>query len=248
MTSFGARTLGALLAVGVCCLGCDDDAQAPVQTPPVESTPDAAPAGTPDELVMPGRPTLGCRDASDCTGGDCVPITDGYSACSDLDAELETRADAGLIEGCDGDHPCETGTCFRLGVAAGANQCTPGGVDLRNVCISDECSTDADCPSGGFCAPAGVAGTSKLYNFPRRRCLAASCNSNADCRAKPGGICGLIRQGCMPYGIEQWGFRDATLACIYPDGCTLGSDCTSGYCDVLDGAAVCLSGLPGSSR
>jgi hypothetical protein len=242
-------TFRALLVMGACCVACDDDTAQPVQTPVdmTPDTPDATPDANPDDPVLPGTPSRGCSSASDCNGGECVPITDGYSACRDPEARYQTNADAGDLGQCDGDQPCEAGACFSLAVAGGTSQCSPGGFDQRNVCIDDECSTDADCPNGGLCAPAGVAGSRLIPGFPRRRCVSATCRSNADCTAKPGGICGMIEDGCTPSGIEQWGYRDAQITCVYPDGCTRGADCTSGYCDVLDGAAVCLSRVVGSS-
>jgi hypothetical protein len=239
MVCLAGNGVGAALAVCALGMACVEHDAGHQEAPPAEVTPPPPDASPGEPLSVPGVPYLGCLGAGDCAGADCVPITDGFSACAYRQRELDAGLDPGRYGECGPDQPCETGTCLTLSTAA-ANRCTPGGFDITSSCIGDECSSDADCPNGGLCAPAGVAGTSKLSAFPRRRCLTATCKSNADCTAKPGGICGMIRDECMPITVQQWGFRDARVACIYPDGCTTNSGCSAGYCDVLDGAATCL--------
>ena len=224
----------------LCSLACAADD--PKRASPADLPDAAADAGTGS---VPGTPTLGCRSASDCSASDgraveCVAISSDFRACA-----LAPPAPAGgvtheVYDECDRDRPCAAGACYTLPVAA-TDQCAPGGFDVYNVCVSDECTSDAECAGGGFCAPSGVAGTRKIESYPARHCVPAACKQSAECTARPGGICALVRDGCSPLGSQPWGFTSAQLACVYPDGCTPSSDCPAPHsCSVVDGAAVCL--------
>jgi hypothetical protein len=207
---------------------------------------DAGPSASlpePDASVtsVAGTPSLGCRSAGDCSFGECVAISDGFMACSVEPTGLAEDAGTSARNECDAAHPCPTGACYSLSVAA-TTQCSAGGFDFRNVCLSDECTTDADCSAGSACMPPGVAGTTQLTSAPQRLCLPAACKAGADCTAEPGGVCGLVREQCAPPRVGFGVFRGAEVACIYPDGCTQQSDCPNGYyCAVADGAAVCIA-------
>lgn len=236
MAFFAARGIGAALAIGALGAACGADSTR-------EGAPDAGSPASPSEpdASVAGTPSLGCRSASGCSSGDCVPISDGFSACALEQPGLLADAGTSARNECDTATPCSTGTCYTLGVAA-TDQCAPGGFDVRNLCLSDECSRDADCPNGGSCMPPGVVGTSQLTNAPQRVCLPAACKVDADCTARPGGVCGLVQAQCTGASVGLWGFRGGEVACVYPDGCTQLGDCPNGhYCGVVDGAAVCLS-------
>jgi hypothetical protein len=239
MAFFGARG-GAALCLGALSAACGADNTtfgAMRDAGRVESPTE------PDASVgsVAGTPSLGCRNASECRSGACVSISDGFSACAVEHSPVSADAGSGAINECDTATPCPSGACYTLAVAA-SNQCSPGGFDIRNVCLSDECSSDADCAAGERCSPPGVAGTSQLTSSPQRLCLPATCKADADCTAKPGGVCGLVQAQCTGASVENWGFRGAEVACVYPDGCTQLGDCPNGhYCSVVGGAAVCLS-------
>ena len=238
MTRHGPRCILGWLVL--CSLACA--AETPKSTPPPD-LPDAAPADAGTGAV-PGTPTLGCRTASDCSASDgravdCVAITSDFRACAIAPPAPATAATNERDE-CGPERPCAAGECYSLSVAA-TNQCAPGGFDVYNVCVRDECTSDAECAGGGFCTPSGVAGTRQIASYPARHCVPAACRQSADCTAKPGGVCALLREGCSPLGSEPWGFSGAQLACVYPDGCTESSDCPGSHsCSMVDGAAVCL--------
>lgn len=228
---------GASLAIWALVSACGGDSVTP------ERMHDAGrPSPEPDASVdsVAGTPTLGCQSAGDCSFGDCVSISDEFEACSVEPMGLAMDAGTSAPSECDTTHPCPTGTCYTLAVAA-TDQCSAGGFDIRRLCLSDECNSDADCPGDAICLPPGVAGTSQLTSAPQRLCLPAACKVSADCTAEPGGVCGLIKEQCAPSNVGSGRFRPAEVACIYPTGCAYPDDCPNGYfCGIVDGAAVCL--------
>jgi hypothetical protein len=203
--------------------------------------------GAPDGRVA-GIPSLGCQNASDCPSSEraeCVPISDGFRACA---AEPPAPATEPGVqdddESCDSARPCETGTCYAVAIwPGGAGYCGAGGVDVLNRCLVEECSSDADCPDNGFCAPRGVVGQLHRQQFPLRHCIPAACKANAGCTDRPGGVCALVGGDCVPSEIRIFDYFPPQLACVYPDGCTHHADCPQRHeCTVVDGAAVCVSG------
>jgi hypothetical protein len=236
MVSCRLKGGGAVLGMWALTSACGGESAAPGRMHDAGSpVPDASAAS------VAGTPSLGCRSAADCSFGDCVTISDGFKACSVEPTGLAKDAGTSAPNECDTAHPCQIGACYTLSVAA-TNQCSAGGFDLRNLCLSDECTTDADCSGGALCMPPGVAGTSQLTSAPQRLCLPAACEAGADCTAQSGGVCSLVREQCAPPNVGFGVFRGAEVACIYPTGCTQASDCPNGYyCGVVDGAAVCVS-------
>ena len=188
-------------------------------------------------------PDPGCRSSSDCPdlNPTCFRFGDGPGVCrspSEPVTVCEQRSQ--LPNECCPGSECSEGQCFTIQRAA--LQCSPSaGFDQQNVCVVDECGSDADC-AGGFCTPAGFA--------PGRSCVPAACSRDEDCSAEPGGACVYLDLGCCEGRVGGAPTRDASIACVYPsDGCqrdsVLGSDCASGeYCVVREGRARCTATCP----
>ncbi|MFO0662287.1 MAG: hypothetical protein U0165_21015 [Polyangiaceae bacterium] len=93
-------------------------------------------------------------------------------------------------------------------------------------------ATSADCPNpSSFCAPRGVFGNKVRY------CAALSCHTDADCTAKPNGMCAPVLDPCC--GAARG------LFCVYQDGCRDNSQCNPDqHCEVnVDGEGVCVDGF-----
>jgi hypothetical protein len=179
----------------------------------------------------------GCASDSECGGvpGACAEVVPGgYRVCVDKGGEV--TAPSAIPGQCDGTRPCATGKCY-AGQFYPSGACGLGGVSPENVCRSDECATDADC-HGGICGPSGLSSGEHVSGGDVRQCFAASCRSNMDCAAAPGGVCSFIPQACV--GSKYFA---AQVACVYPGGCTSTADCcngTCGICEVVGGRTVCV--------
>ena len=160
-----------------------------------------------------------CTSDSDCPGGTCVPLTPGgWSVCATPQPEATTCAPL------PGNQCCKSSDC----TGSGNPSCYPTQVDCSplppnpgNVCIADECQSDADCTGGhSICTPANV------FGVPKRLCLSAYCRTNADCTLKNGGICRLLDAECCSI--------PAGLACVYHGDCSPVTKCsgTSQQCVV----------------
>jgi hypothetical protein len=89
-----------------------------------------------------------------------------------------------------------------------------GGVAPQgNVCVYDQCATDADCKAGmpagstvAMCLPSGALGRS-----PHAECVYGVCRTNADCTAHANGVCQVGY--AAPHGQCVY---DDVLFCAYP--------------------------------
>ncbi len=170
-----------------------------------------------------------CLSDDDCRGGACVALFDGGFRTCVVAPEP--------VEGCDPpgndfDECCSSDDC-RGAVACVRAPLVPfcGGLPPpeQNVCAEDQCRSDVDCHESQRCVPAGTFGRQVAS------CMLASCTSNADCDAAPGGRCIALRSPCCG--------QPMALACTYPDdGCEDSNDCPDGHCDLRDGRAVCIDG------
>jgi hypothetical protein len=184
-----------------------------------------------------------CQSSADCTVGNsgnpqCAEvIPGGYRVCV-YQAPIVTTTSMNPIDQCDGTRPCASGACYAA-LQYPSGQCGLGGVSPRNMCLSDKCASDSDCPDG-ICGPRGLTSDNNVTGGFVRQCLQADCHLNADCKAHPQGVCALVAGGCP----NTPGFRlfhPAQLACVYPDGCFSNADCKQGSCMVIGGSAVCVA-------
>jgi hypothetical protein len=114
-----------------------------------------------------------------------------------------------------------------------------GGAQIQaNLCVADQCKTDADCVKNSapaICAPAGA------FSSPGRACLNAWCKTDADCTAKAGGACLLIGNNpCCKYP------QPDGLGCVYPGDCTKDADCPMGdacHIDTGTGESHCTQAI-----
>jgi hypothetical protein len=238
----------ALAIAGVWLLGCSGQADEGSSTSgggggAGSSAGNAGDGGSPSGGTAGTRsftPDPGCRSSSDCPESNppssCFRFGDGPGVCRRPSEPVSVCEPHSLENECCPGSDCSEGQCFTI--ATQPLQCSStAGVDQQNVCVVDECDSDADC-AGGFCTPAGFA--------PGRSCVTAACSRDADCSAEPGGACALLALGCCGYRIGGGPERDASIACVYPsDGCQLDSDCASGeYCVVRAGRARCVANCP----
>ncbi len=178
----------------------------------------------------------GCLVAGDCGAGEsCIRVVpDGYGRCAVPAVEATSCVAGPPGDECCSTAACSSGACIPT-TSYPSGPCGGGGADVTNKCLSDACSTDADCAAGEVCAPAGIAG-------PVRTCLNVSCEHDADCSAEAGGKCVWIAGGCCGGVGSGWDFRPGTLACAYPDGgCQSdAADCPTGeFCVIDAGRAHC---------
>jgi hypothetical protein len=170
-----------------------------------------------------------CDTSANCDGYPCIPIVPGgFRTCWLAYLEASNCTGSNLDECCDsGD--CIGGTCQQWPAKP---YCGGAPIEFHNVCVTDECSSSADCGPGMACAAAGT-----IHN-KMRICIPAWCEVDADCTAEPGGICGPIASPCC--------YEAVSLGCVYPsDGCMSEGDCPGTYCMVgNDGRAKCATSLP----
>jgi hypothetical protein len=190
-------------------------------------------------------PDRGCQTAADCSdAGTCGRFGDtGAGVC--VTAPRPATQCAGQGGDCCTTTDCERGTC--IAVTTQPVLCSgTAGFDVRNRCLTDDCASDGECPTGSVCTPPGFE--------LRRSCIEAGCRSDADCRAESGGACVLIglgcvggacsdvQSGCCVTRIGGGSRRPAALACVYPsDGCQSDRDCPGAFCTIAGGRARCTS-------
>ena len=187
-----------------------------------------------------GKNSGDCDDtvpAQACPQGEtCKELTPGgFRTCSKPPVEATSchEHDPGSMDQCCTSKDCSEGKCFS---STQMPQWSCGGAQPveHNVCMADQCSSDDDCKQDGsprICVAAGAVGNAVSY------CLRASCHTDADCSAEPGGICAPVRQPCCR--------ALAGLLCVYPThGCRSDSDCPQGHCeaDFTRGVAECKDG------
>jgi hypothetical protein len=194
-----------------------------------------------------------------CTGGACacVAITETVRGCAPV-APLppEVNDCTKIMVPRDG-NCCESsqsgnGRCFRVSYRMGECAQDPGSGNDQTQCLADLCSSDADCPAGGVCAPPGIAQLSDGLALPVRGCISAACHTDADCTAGSDGHCWLARlwSPCSCTGglsvdhPTRGHFEEVSpqLVCVYSDGCTRDLDCgLAGRCILRGGRTVCTT-------
>jgi hypothetical protein len=155
-----------------------------------------------------------CATDADCKGGTCAAVTPGgYKVCLNPppEATMCNTPEPGVMDQCCKSADCMGSKCY---LNSWQHQCSGPIAIPENQCASDLCTSDAMCGSQGepqLCAPAGAFGA------PVRVCFVAFCHTDADCKAKPGGVCVPVSQPCCQ--------TPSGLGCVYPGGCRKDSDC-----------------------
>jgi hypothetical protein len=178
-----------------------------------------------------GSVSHGCKTDADCSGGTCQKLTTGgFGVCLSIPQQATMCQDGGPPMQC-----CTSADCASMG----GGSCFPskslqfcgGALIQSNVCVKDECTTDADCPKNP--APAAICVPAGTFGNPNRTCLNAWCKTDADCSAKPGGACVLVgNDPCCKLPAPDG------LGCVYPGSCVMDSDCTTGQACHLDSSGV----------
>ena len=154
---------------------------------------------------------LACA-TSPCPEAICARLDDGFHHCTSRTHASPSACPDDDPTCCAGDVDCADGlACLQAarlpGVCVGI---PPAG----NVCVADECQSDADCTA----KPNGACTAS----YPRK-CAYGPCGTNADCTANPGGVC-LV------------GLSSVVATCLFPvvfchyanDPCRTDADCPAG--------------------
>jgi hypothetical protein len=177
-----------------------------------------------------GTVSHGCKTNGDCSGGTCQALTPGgYGVCLAPPAEATTCQMGGQPTQC-----CTSAQCASMGggscYAAQSLQFCGGAQIQSNLCVTDQCTTDANCAKDSapaICVPAGTFGN------PMRTCLNAWCKTDADCTKMPGGACVLVgNDPCCKLPAPDG------LGCVYPGSCAVDSDCAMGEACHLDSSGV----------
>jgi hypothetical protein len=186
-----------------------------------------------------------CRSHFDCGGiATCEPSGRGAAYCKLASPALEP---GGYYS------KCPSGACdTERGFA-----CVGAGVGDTNAYCTTDCASDRDCPTGFQCdAVASASGEARDVCVPKGFC--AACESDADCRSVPGGVCARDASGerrctqpCDPNRNScPWGtatecvMTDEALGvptCQHKSGscrgagdgcdpCQRDDDCPTGYC------------------
>jgi hypothetical protein len=139
---------------------------------------------------------------------------------------------------CPGDGRCGAARCTIVEFCGGAF------VGSHNECVTDECTSNADCGAKGICLPIGVG------DARRRTCLTGNeCLKDGDCTAKPQGTCALPGSLGPASQCDPWDCNEPTLTrayaltCIYGNGCADDAECPNGHCErTASGTTACVSG------
>ncbi len=196
--------------------------------------------GGPDVGTLRHRGT--CVTSADCADAtwECIsiPANDaaGYHTCQPPTA---AEPGCGMIQDpdtcclhtdCNQADPsgtCITGPIFYCGGAAPT---------IANVCVVDECVTNAECGTDQLCLPPRVLGE------PVSRCVTTQCQFDADCTAGAGGECSPFFNPCNG--------RFSGFSCTYDDSaCRSNDDCDQGnlrFCQpgAGDGDTACVEFNP----
>lgn len=166
-----------------------------------------------------------CQGDTDCPdGATCVDVNAGFKLCKHPVLEATQCADPA-------DECCNTTECGTgKKCVAGPPTAHCGGAQPRmnNVCVADECATQADCPGAALCMPAGTVGNAMNV------CVPAACTGTF-CGQESLSPCALLRDPCcqsVPIGFY----------CV--SECIQNADCPGGYCELspADGGPKCQSG------
>ena len=179
-----------------------------------------------------------CKTDADCPGGTCGPITPGgWLVCHIVPPQATSCSmPPSPANQCCSSADCKTGQCWSTQTLP---YCGGPAEQIYNECMTDQCTSDAECAPGAnmppqLCAPAGTFGE------PVRFCFPAYCHTDSDCTAQPSGVCRPVTGPCCstPLG----------LGCVYPGGCATSADCGQGDSCQLDpqtGTGTCTSGPVG---
>ncbi len=183
-----------------------------------------------------------CMSPANCVGGSgmgCAEVPGGYRVCTFQTPQATMPSSIPNLDECDGSRPCDTGACFNIPVFADG-VCGRAAPVSRNVCRTNECTTDEQCGAGRICGPAGFSADEMYGGGTVRLCVTAGCRSNSDCRA--GGVCSMVQAGCdLPAADGSQEYLPAQMACVYPNGCTSASNCPQGsVCKVILNEGVCV--------
>lgn len=217
-----------------------EDGAAPIDSGPTDAGSSSADASAPDASMCGTRGT--CQTSADCGGLACVTIPagdpNGWRTC-----ETSLPTEATMCLGMGFDHCCTSASC-----TAGPNgACFEGPLFYcggappipANVCVYDECATDASCGSSpgqlGLCIPGGTFGELRSY------CTHGDCRADTDCTSRSGGL-------CVPF-VAPCTRRVSGFFCTYDDSeCRTDADCGHvpfGYCaQGTDGHSTCESFIP----
>ena len=150
-----------------------------------------------------------CTTDADCPGGTCAPITPGgWLVCLVVPPEATScNPPMNQADQCCSSADCKQGQCWSTQTLP---YCGGPAMQIYNECMTDACTSDAECVHGAdvppeICAPAGTFGE------PVRFCFTAYCHTDADCTAQPGGVCRPVTGPCCAAPVG--------LGCVYPGGC-----------------------------
>ncbi len=180
-----------------------------------------------------GNPRSTCALDADCGEGACVALVEEPGGLCRCQASTRYRAPQCIdgpsmdIECCEHAACAEGQYCQGHGYDARGDYCN--GIPPRGgQCLPDEpdCVDHADCAEG-LCVPAGLLG------YRRNTCVAAACQSDADCSERAGGQCSLLYMECNP----------GRFTCTYADDeCRERADCEHGaYCVSREEGPTCLA-------
>jgi hypothetical protein len=162
-----------------------------------------------------------CAGDGDCPSGRCVRVPDepgGYWLCEDTGWEEATECSSpypGADECCDASDCDPGGTCYHVEAPWGS--CGGAMPMPHNMCVFDECASEADCPDpdAAICLPRWVLG------WPRSRCVTGTCRTALACGA---GYCAPLADPCCSWNIQGF-FCIQPGACASSEGCAPGASC-----------------------
>ena len=180
--------------------------------------------------LLSGRNSGDCDSSRDCPMGACVELSPGgYRVCTAPVLPVSMCSASPELDQC-----CKTADCTSPGAQCQQWPLTPycgGAFPIpHNVCASDECKNNSDCPGLAVCVPSGA------FGYKNRQCLTVSCLRDSQCTAASGGQCVPIKDPCC--GAIRG------LFCVYPGSCRTNADCPSGYCEPAGARTQCKSGPP----
>ncbi len=182
--------------------------------------------GNHDLALLPGPGD--CHSDAECAPGKCVELTPGGFRVCDVPPMEATACTHGAQDQCCTSKDCTSPEkCFEGPVIP---RCLGVVMLPANQCAGNGCQRSADCPNNGVCIPAGA------LSFKVSGCLPTGCHVNADCTAKPSGVCATVFNSCCSTVAQG-------LFCVYPgEGCRTSADCKGGHCAINGNLAHCVPG------